>query len=122
MTKINRSVIESYLACRYKAFLKLTEPMIAAPDKLYKTLPDESSRFRPASADVKWYRRVKPSNSSMRDNVIFSQPGGNSHLRWGVRDGRPFASYRRLTTGGWLIRHWELPLSTMRNPGGRSSI
>ena len=26
MTKINRSVVESYLACHYKAFLMLTEP------------------------------------------------------------------------------------------------
>ena len=52
MTKINRSVIESYLACHYKAFLKLTEPNP-------RSLTGGNSRFRLAKVDVNHQRRVK---------------------------------------------------------------
>jgi hypothetical protein len=58
MTKINRSVIESYLACHYKAFLKLTEPMIAAPVDT-RPFPDGSSRLRLASVDPNHHRQAK---------------------------------------------------------------
>lgn len=58
MTKITRSVVESYLSCHYKAFLKLTEPVIAAPDDP-RTLPDRSSRPRRAPVDVSHHRRVE---------------------------------------------------------------
>ncbi len=56
MTKIDRSVVESYLACHYKAFLMLTEPEIAAPDHP-RLRPDGKSQIPPASAEVKHHRQ-----------------------------------------------------------------
>jgi hypothetical protein len=48
MEKITRGIIESYLACHYKAFLRLTGHEAAAPAD--DPIPDQSSRLPPAIA------------------------------------------------------------------------
>src|SRR3954447_4087029 len=76
MMKITKDVIESYMACHYKAFLKLTGHEGAIPE--YQQLhPSENSRFPLTSVDEV---HSQPVGSQLAESIVLT----SSYLRHGV--------------------------------------
>jgi predicted RecB family nuclease len=76
MTKITRDVIESYMACHYKAFLKLTGHEGAIPDHR-SSLPSKNCGFPLTSVDEVHSKHVKNQNAA---TIVLT----SSHLRQGA--------------------------------------